>query len=106
MVVRSGSHLAHAAQITPYLLLERPGTLAVQDAHLRHPHHQGIVDEILHPFERLGGTHTPHVDVVLEIEAARRDIHTDHRTCPLRPHLPLILRIGDGLQPVERHRSQ
>ena len=52
----------------------------MENRHRAHAHHQRVVDEVAHLVQRIGGPHAAHVDVILEVEFARRDVHREHRT--------------------------
>ena len=101
MLVDGARHLGHRPQVAANLLLERAGALSVEDGHRAYAHHQRIVHQVLHRLERLGGPHAPHVDVVAEVELARRDVNRDagprrlgtRRLAVLvvRDHQPLLL---------------
>ena len=40
----------------------------MKDAHARHTHEYGVVDEVLHGVQRLVATHSAHVEVLVEVE--------------------------------------
>ena len=40
----------------------------MKDAHARHTHEYGVVDEVLHGVQRLVTTHSAHVEVLVEVE--------------------------------------
>ena len=58
----------YGPQVAAYLLLQRAGSLAVQDADFGEPEHDRLVDEVLHRFDRLGYAHAAHVDLFVKLE--------------------------------------
>lgn len=67
MLIGKVGDIGHTAQILAYELSQDAVALTMEDAHTGHTHKDGIVDEILHGIERLIATHTPYVEVLVEI---------------------------------------
>lgn len=70
ILIAESPHAVHGGKILTYVLAQRTGACAVQNAHTLRIELQGIVHEIGDGLHRLVGTHAAHVHLGTEMQLA------------------------------------
>lgn len=71
VLVAIGTDIGDGMQVLANQLAQDAAARAVEDAHTRHAHENGIVDEVGDGIDSLIAAHAAHVQILAEIQLAR-----------------------------------